>query len=57
MQRMATAKEVADYMRIPVQVIYRKTQRGELPHYRCGRSIRYKLAEIDAVTKAREVKK
>ena len=56
MQRMATAKEVADYMKIPVQMVYRKTKRGELPHYRSGRLIRYKLSEIDEALKVREVK-
>ena len=56
MQRMATAKEVADYMKIPVQMVYRKTKRGELPHYRSGRVIRYKLSEIDEALKVREVK-
>lgn len=47
MKRMATAREVAEYMRIPVKMVYRKTRRGDLPHYRSGRTIRYKLSEID----------
>lgn len=53
MQRMMTAREVAGYMRIPVQMVYRKTQSGELPHYRLGRSIRYKQDEIDAALKVK----
>lgn len=49
MKRMMTAREVAEYTHIPLQMIYRKTRRGELPHYRLGRTIRYKLDEIEEV--------
>ena len=51
MQRMSTAREVAEYLHIPVAVVYRKTQSGDLPHYRLGRAIRYKLSEIDEALK------
>ena len=52
MQRLMTAREVAEYMRIPVQMVYRKTRNGDLPHYRLGRTVRYKLAEIEAALKS-----
>ncbi len=47
MQRMMTAREVSEYTKIPLQMIYRKTQSGDIPCYRIGRSIRYKVEEID----------
>ena len=30
------------------------TERGELPHYRIGRQIRYKLEEIEEATKCQK---
>ena len=51
MERMMTAREVAEYTQIPLQVIYRKTQSGDLPSYHLGRAIRYKRAEIDEAMK------
>ena len=51
MQRMMKAKEVAEYTQIPLQMIYRKTKSGELPSYRLGRSIRYKINEVEASMK------
>jgi len=53
MQRMMTARDVAEYMQIPIQMVYRKTRSGDLPHYRVGRSIRYKLVEIEKALKVR----
>ena len=53
MQRMMTAKELADYTKIPIQVIYRKTRMGKLPHYRSGRTVRYKLNEVEDALKVR----
>lgn len=51
MERLMTAKEVSKYTQIPLQMIYRKTQRGDLPCYRSGRTVRYKREEIDAAMK------
>ena len=51
MQRMMKAKEVAEYTQIPLQMIYRKTRSGEMPCYRIGRSIRYKIDEVEASMK------
>lgn len=48
MQRMMKAKEVAEYTQIPLQMVYRKTRSGEMPCYRIGRSIRYKIDEVEA---------
>ena len=51
MQRMMKAKEVAEYTQIPLQMVYRKTRSGEMPCYRIGRSIRYKIDEVEASMK------
>jgi excisionase family DNA binding protein len=51
MQRMMTAREVSEYTQIPLQMIYRKTKSGDIPCYRIGRSIRYKVEEIDMAMK------
>ena len=51
MQRMMKAKEVAEYTQIPLQMVYRKTRSGEMPCYRIGRSIRYKIDEVGASMK------
>jgi len=48
MQRMMKAKEVAEYTQIPLQMIYRRTRNGEIPCYRIGGSIRYKIDEVEA---------
>ena len=51
MQRMMKAKEVAEYTQIPLQMVYRKTRSGEMPCYRIGKSIRYKIDEVEASMK------
>ena len=51
MKRMMTARQVAEYTQIPLQMVYRKTKSGDLPCYRIGRSIRYKAEEIDMAMK------
>lgn len=47
MERFIKASELAAHLRIPVQMIYRKTRRGEIPCYRIGRSLRYKRSEVE----------
>jgi excisionase family DNA binding protein len=51
MRRMMTAREVSEYTQIPIRTIYNKTKCGDLPCYRIGRSIRYKVEEIDMAMK------
>ena len=51
MKRMMTAREVSEYTQIPIRTIYNKTKCGDLPCYRIGRSIRYKVEEIDMAMK------
>ena len=51
MRRMMTAREVSEYTQIPIRTIYNRTKCGDLPCYRIGRSIRYKVEEIDMAMK------
>ena len=42
-----TVEELADYLRLDPQTVYRKFRRGELPGVRIGRAIRFKRDVID----------
>lgn len=42
-----TVEELAEYLKLNPQTIYRKFRRGELPGIRIGRSIRFKRDVID----------
>lgn len=48
---MMLAREVAEYTRTDVQTIYRKVKSGELPCYRIGNAIRFKLDEVELAMK------
>lgn len=51
MTPLVTAKELAKLLDINIQTIWRKTRRGEIPHYRVGRFVRYKVVEVLSVLK------
>ena len=42
-----TVSEVAEYLRVNPQTVYRKAKVGELPAVRIGRAIRFRRAELD----------
>ena len=42
-----TVSEVADYLRLNPQTVYRKAKAGELPALRIGRAIRFRRAELE----------
>jgi excisionase family DNA binding protein len=44
-----TAKEVADYLQIPVRSVHEYAARGELPSVRIGRHRRFSRAAVEAV--------
>lgn len=48
---MMLAREVAEYTRVDVQTIYRKVKSGEIPCYRIGNAIRFKLDEVEMAMK------
>ena len=51
---MMLAKEIAEYTRLDVQTIYRKVRSGEIPCYRIGNAIRFKLDEVEMAMKEGE---
>jgi len=45
---LITTEKLSIYLSIKVKTIYAKVEAGEIPHYRIGRLIRFRLDEIDA---------
>ena len=43
-----TVEELAEYLKLDPQTIYRRFRRGELPGVKIGRAIRFKRDVIDA---------
>jgi excisionase family DNA binding protein len=44
--RLLTAKQLADYLCLKPGTILDKYERGELPGFKFGRSVRFDLAEV-----------
>lgn len=47
-----TAEELAEYLKLDPQTIYRKFRRGEIPGVRIGRAVRFKRDIIDGWLRA-----
>ena len=47
-----TVSEVAEYLRVNPQTVYRKAKVGELPAVRIGRAIRFRRSELEDWLKA-----
>ncbi len=43
-----TVSEVAQFLRVNPQTVYRKAKAGELPAVRIGRAIRFRRSELEA---------
>ena len=43
-----TVSEVAQYLRVNPQTVYRKAKAGELPAVRIGRAIRFRRTELES---------
>ena len=43
-----TASEAAEYLGYSLQTIYNKVHRNEIPHYKRGRTLRFRRSELDA---------
>ena len=48
-----TVKELAELLCVKPLTIYRMVQRKELPHYKIGRSVRFRRDDIEAYLKSR----
>ena len=46
-QRLLTAGEVAEQLRVSTMTVYRLIRRGELPAVRVGRNYRVRLEDLD----------
>lgn len=53
---LVTAKEAAAHFKVCSDFIYRKAKSGDLPSYKIGRSIRFKLEELEEFLKAKRNK-
>ena len=47
MSEIMTVTEVAEYLRVNPQTVYRKAKAGELPAVRIGRAIRFRRQELE----------
>ena len=47
MNDVLTVSEVAEYLRVNPQTVYRKAKAGELPVVRIGRAIRFRREELE----------
>jgi excisionase family DNA binding protein len=45
---LLTVPELSAYLGIKIKTLYAKIEAGEIPHYRLGRLIRFRLDEINA---------
>ena len=45
---LMTVSEVAEYLRVNPQTVYRKAKAGELPAVRIGRAIRFRKVELES---------
>ena len=47
-ERLLTVQELAAYLRCSVTTVRRIVSRGEIPHYRLGKMVRFRRREVDA---------
>lgn len=45
-----TVQEVADFLRVSRQTVYTMVREGRIPHFRVGNKVRFKRADIAAMT-------
>lgn len=45
---LLTVSELSEYLCVKEKTLYAKVEAGEIPHYRIGRLIRFRLDEIEA---------
>jgi len=47
-KKLLTISDVSEYLNIKTKTLYAKVEAGDIPHYRIGRLVRFRLDEIDA---------
>ena len=47
LNEVMTVSEVAEYLRVNPQTVYRKAKAGAMPALRIGRAIRFRKTELD----------
>lgn len=52
-----TVKEVADFLRVSRQTVYTMVREGKIPHFRVGNKVRFKRADIEAMTQPTQTPK
>lgn len=45
---LLTIEELSAYLGIKIKTLYGKVESGDIPHYRIGRLVRFRMAEINA---------
>jgi excisionase family DNA binding protein len=48
------SEEAAEYLRMPVGVLRKRTAKGEIPHFKIGAVLRYKITDLDAFCEAQK---
>jgi len=41
------SEEAAEYLRMPVGVLRKRTAKGEIPHFKIGAVLRYRVTELE----------
>lgn len=52
--RLLEAEDVADYLGVRTDWVYREVRAGRLPHIRLGRAVRFRRESIEAWIESRE---
>lgn len=52
--RLLEAEDIADYLGMRTDWVYREVRAGRLPHIRLGRAVRFRRESIDAWLESRE---
>ena len=55
MNRYLTQSEAAAYLKVAKSTISMMTSRGEITHYRLGRSVRYRIDDLDKFMRSRKI--
>jgi excisionase family DNA binding protein len=55
-ERLLLPEEVADRLQVGVKWVYAAAQRGDLPHIKVGRYVRFVAADIDQWIEERKVR-